>query len=96
MDYPVNRLEAEERISQGRLIQVMINTPGYRTVYKAALDLMLKKADTDCHNLRIREDRGKAAVVRYNAIEEIMDVCNYYITNMETAIQWMKDNPDED
>ena len=91
MQLPVNEQEAHEQIHQGRLIQVMMNTPGYTTVFKKILNGMLNDADKKCHSFKLREDRGKYAIIRYNTIEEIISICDTYIENMEGAIQYCKD-----
>ena len=91
MQLPINEQDAREMIQQGHQIQVMMGTLGYTKVFKTILDGMLHDADKGCHNFKLREDRGKYAVIRYNTIEEILSICDTYIENMEGAIQYLKE-----
>jgi len=92
MEYPISEQDAREQIQEGQLIQAMMNTKGYTKVFKKILMSMLQDADKKCHDFRLREDRGKYAIVRYNTIEEIVSICDVYIENMVNALQYCKDN----
>ena len=92
MEYPVDEQDAREKVGLGRLIQGMHHNQGYTKLFHPFLLDLLDKADTKCHDYKIRTDRGMEAVVEYNTIKVILDFCGDIIENMKNAQEYLDDN----
>lgn len=92
MTEPLNEEDARDKITTGSLIKRMVNSTGYIEVYKPFLMKLLNDADAKCHDFKLREDRGKYAVVEYNTIKKVLAICDEHIENMKSAMEYCRDN----
>jgi len=92
MEYPVDEQDAREKIEKGRLIQGLKDNQGYKKLLQPFLFDIFKKADKKCHDIKLREDRGKYAIAEYCVIESIMKFLNEHIENMGYSVEYFKDN----
>jgi len=92
MEYPVDAQDAREKLAKGRLIKGLMGSKGYVDLLKPFLLSSLEKADKKCHDIKLREDRGKHAIVEYNTIKNIVDFLQEHIENMEHSAEYLKDH----
>jgi len=84
----MNKEDLYEQITAGREFATTLNSPGFQQILMPRLKALLEKADKDCHNFRLREDRGKYAIVKYNTIKDIMKLFDDIVTDMERALDY--------
>lgn len=84
----MNEKELFEKIALGREFQITYGTTGFQKVYLGHLKAMLESADKKCHDFKLREDRGKYAIVEYNTIQKIMNISKDIIQDFENAINY--------
>ncbi len=92
MEFPIDEQDAREKVTKGRLIQGLHANQGYKQLLKPFLADALEKADKKCHDIKLREDRGKYAIAEYNAIKNILNFLDENIENMKSSVEYLKDN----
>ena len=81
-----------EKIAIGREFSHTYRSRGFQEILMPRIKAMLEKADKECHDFRLREDRGKYAIVKYNTIKKVMDLFDEIISDMEDAIEYCDDH----
>lgn len=84
----MDRQLALELITRGREFHTAYRTDGFQRIYLGHLQSMLQAADKKCHDFKLREDRGKYAIVEYNTIKKIIDLGDQIIKDMENALDY--------
>ena len=92
MEYPMGAEDALEKIALGRMVHLLQNNEGYTKLFKPILIQMLEDADAECHDYTVRVDRGKEAVVKYNTVKAILDICTDGLENMKEAMEYCRKN----
>jgi hypothetical protein len=67
----MDRKQAELQVMRGREFYHTYTTKGFQEIFIPRLKILLEKADQKCHDLKLRADYGKAAIVEYNTLARI-------------------------
>ncbi len=91
MEIPLDEQDARDKVGKGRLIQGLHANQGYKQLLKPFLAKMLEAADKKCHDIKLREDRGKYAIAEYNAVKSIVDFLCENVDNMKSSLEYLKE-----
>jgi hypothetical protein len=88
----MHKEDAIEKIRMGQVFYSTFKSEGFQQIFLGHLKAMLEKADKECHDFRLREDRGKYAIVKYNTLKKVIDLGDEIIRDMEDALDYCEDH----